>query len=239
MQKESTAVSSSSSVTASEQGSTSATVEASKADSAVTTSSKGHMDARSSAGSSQANTVTVSEVALNSPALSVQGSSKVQSTPTVASEVEVVVNLVDSSSQSKVKRISKTPSASRRTASVLSSSSDNHVAVLSSSSSDRDITATKQSNNVANNNRPTDADQNTPALVATPKKTRAKAIGKSQVASATIEAKSNLKMTPADASKKRKIQSDRIAGMAGIAASPKTPQLEGVLMSKSIPSKRK
>lgn len=238
MQKESTAVSSSSSVTASEQGSTSATVEASKADSAVTTSSKGHMDARSSAGSSQANTVTVSEVALNSPALSVQGSSKVQSTPTVASEVEVVVNLVDSSSQSKVKRISKTPSASR-TASVLSSSSDNHVAVLSSSSSDRDITATKQSNNVANNNRPTDADQNTPALVATPKKTRAKAIGKSQVASATIEAKSNLKMTPADASKKRKIQSDRIAGMAGIAASPKTPQLEGVLMSKSIPSKRK
>jgi hypothetical protein len=72
--------------------------------------------------------------------------------------------------------------------------------------------------------------------VATPKKTRAKAIGKLQVASATTEPKSNPKMTPANPSRKRKIESDRIAG---IEASPKIPQLEGVSMSKSVSSKRK
>lgn len=236
MQKTSKAVSSSSSVTASEQGSTSAAVEVSKADSVVVISSQAPIDATSSAAGSQANTVTVPETVTNSPGLTVQGSSKVKSAPTVASEEEAGVNPVDSKSQSKVKRVSKTPSASRN-ASVPSSSSDNHVAVqLSSSSNDRDVTATNQSNSVANNTRPTGAKEDTPAVTATPKKTRAKAVGKSQVASATIEPKSNLKMTPANASKKRKIESDRIAG---IAASPKTPQLEGVSMSKSISFKRK
>ena len=232
MQKESTAVSSSVTAPAAEQGSTLATVEVSKVDSAVVISSQGLMDAPSSAASSQANSVTV----LNSPGLTSQGSSKVKSTPTVAPEGKVGVNIVDSRSQSKVKRISKTPTASR-TATVPSSSSDYHVAAqLSSSSNDRDVTAANQSNTVANNTRPTEADQDTSAVAATPKKTRAKAIGKSQVASATIEPKSNLKMTSANASKKRKMESDRIAG---IAASPKTPQLEGVSMSKSISSKRK
>lgn len=237
MQKVSTAVSSSSSVTASEQGSNQATVEAPKADSVVVVSSQAQTDATSSsAAGSQANAVAVPEIVLNSPGLSGQGSSKVISTPTTASEVEVGVIPVDSKSQSKVKRVSKTPSASR-TASVPSSSSDNHVAVqLSSSSNDRDVTATNQSNNIANNTRPTGAKEDTPAVVATPKKTRAKAVEKSQVASATIESKSNLKMTPANASKKRKIEIDRIAG---IAASPKTPQLEGVSKSKGISSKRK
>lgn len=238
MQKESTEVSSSSSVTASVQLSSQATVEVSKADSVVVVSSQGQIDATSSsAAGSLANTVTVPETVLNSPGLSVQGSSKVKSTPTAASEeAEVGVIPVDSKSQSKVKRVSKTPSASS-TASVPSSSSDNHVAVqLSSSSHDRDATAINRSNNTANSTRPTGAKEDTPAVVATPKKTRAKAAGKSQIVSATIEPKSNLKMTPANASKKRKMESDRIAG---IAASPKTPQLEGVSMSKSISSKRK
>jgi hypothetical protein len=225
VQKVSSALSSSSSVTASEQGSTSVV------------SSQAPIDApSSSAAGSQANTVTVSETVLNSPGLSVQGSSEVKSTPTAASEVEVGVIPVDSRSQSKVKKISKTPSASRTT-SAPSASADNHVAVhLSSSSNDRDVTAANQSNNLANNTRPTGAKEDTPAAVATPKKTRAKAIGKLQVASATTEPKSNPKMTPANPSRKRKIESDRIAG---IEASPKIPQLEGVSMSKSVSSKRK
>jgi hypothetical protein len=237
VQKESTSVSSSSSVTESEQVSTAAAVGVSKADSAVVMSSQAPIDALSiSAAGSQASTVTVPETVLNSPGLSVQGSSKVKSTPTAASGEETGVNPVDSKSQSKMKRVSKTPTASR-TASVPSSSSDNHVAAqLSSSMNDRDVTAANQSNNIANNTRPTGAKEDTPAVVATPKKTRAKAVGKSQVAFATTEPERNLKMTPANASKKRKIESDRIAG---IAATPKTPQLEGVSMPKSTSSKRK